>query len=310
VPGVKALMRGVAAEETSSLRPCYRLREALGFRETSRVSTTIERELIGQAEEALELYMRFVFDPDMDARSIVPSDINISDSERFVTFVRQRRGLWNRIDLVELATRVDQLAVLARAQPGGVIATQIGRIADRLAARTHTAISAGTVDSVDELIAEIRELRQLAHQAHSEAVKARAIRSTAAAPSLADGAQLLEGVSNFIALIDERMAVLKRCAFGSPFELISIAATSGGIGLRLLFYGAKRLYGFDLEVRAYREELRVRFERAKAEARELERRPADDDERRALDVRLAAPALRAGPWRGKAAYASETEDRD
>jgi hypothetical protein len=59
-----------------------------------------------------------------------------------------------------------------------------------------------------------------------------------------------------------------RLSYASPVE-ISLAVASGA-ALQILIYGVKRLYGIDLELMAYRTELRAQYLEAKERVRELE----------------------------------------
>lgn len=64
-----------------------------------------------------------------------------------------------------------------------------------------------------------------------------------------------------------------RLHFGSPF-LVQISISLGGVpALALLLYGAKRLYGYDLELKNYRENLKIEYLEAAAYRETLENEP-------------------------------------
>jgi hypothetical protein len=61
--------------------------------------------------------------------------------------------------------------------------------------------------------------------------------------------------------------------YGSPFEIQVLLGVLTPPGLGVLFYGAKRLFGADLEFRAYREQRRAEYLQAREIAEALERDP-------------------------------------
>jgi hypothetical protein len=61
-------------------------------------------------------------------------------------------------------------------------------------------------------------------------------------------------------------ATIKRLHYGSPFQIELLLPLVSTAGLTSLFFIARRLYGVDLEFKAYREQRRVEYLEAKAKA--------------------------------------------
>ncbi len=67
---------------------------------------------------------------------------------------------------------------------------------------------------------------------------------------------------------------IKSIKYGSPFELQLLLPMLTPAGLAALLYLAKRLYGIDLEFKAYREQRRLEYLEAKSMAEEFHDPPA------------------------------------
>ncbi|HWI97092.1 MAG TPA: hypothetical protein VNS60_13595, partial [Solirubrobacterales bacterium] len=66
------------------------------------------------------------------------------------------------------------------------------------------------------------------------------------------------------------MTPIKRLQYGSPFEIELILGSLTVPGLAALLFVAKRLYGVDLEFKAYREKRRVEYLKARELAEQYE----------------------------------------
>jgi hypothetical protein len=78
-------------------------------------------------------------------------------------------------------------------------------------------------------------------------------------------------------------AAVKRLQYGSPFQIELLLPLLTPAGLAGLFYAARRLYGINMDFKAYREQRRVEYLEAKKLADELERdiaQPALDQPKR------------------------------
>jgi hypothetical protein len=217
-----------------------------------------------------------------------PGTLNVSISERVVDFVRRISGSPSEADIEELATQIRQITTIVARFRGTEAVPEIRILIERLSSQVARAQTEHHLGSVDDLVADIRQLRQLGKLGPPPNSR----------PSPAETAQLLSGLDGFLSLVSLPGRQLRRCSYGSPFEItVIVGATSAG--LRLLFYGAKRLLGFDLEVQTYRTKLRARLEAARIDVEVLERAKSAAEERAQLNAQLDSAKLDIGPWRAQ-----------
>jgi hypothetical protein len=270
------------------------------------MSATIEGERISQDEDVLVLSMQFEFDPSRARQTPRMSPhLHTSTSEHLVNFVRRLRGGASPQELQELRERVEALVLAANSIPRRSDDRRIDSLAHSIRQLIDASFTSNRVE-VDLLVGEIRELRQYSQRLAAASSMPRGRRTE---PTPGDAAQLLRGVERFLTAAAPDRITLKRCSFGSPFE-ITVAIATGGAGLRLLFYGARRILGFDLEIAAYRAELRERLAEAERAAADLARRPPADADRTALDAQLSSINPNLGQWRGSIGTAGAPEDFD
>ena len=89
-------------------------------------------------------------------------------------------------------------------------------------------------------------------------------------------------------------AVVSRLRFGSPFLIHLFLGVGSVPGFAMLIYGAKRLFGLDLEFKAHRHRLGAEYEQQRAAHIEA-KRLADRLERQVEPVPLPAPPRGALP---------------
>lgn len=267
---------------------------------------TAERLAAAQDSDAIALSMEFTFDPTLRRLRRRGGGLNVSISERVVDFARRAHASSSQADVEELATQITQLTGMASQPSGRYKPLELEKLVAQLNLRAAKARTSLRVEALEELVSDIRRLRKLSELPPKRGPE----------PSSVDAAQLLTALDGLLTLVSKPRAplpTLRRCSFGSPFELTMIVGASGA-GLRLLFYGAKRLFGFDLEVRAYRADLRKQLEEARIDAEVLELANSTADERRELNKQLDDPNLQIGPWRGQSGSAvgldEELDDRE
>ncbi len=89
------------------------------------------------------------------------------------------------------------------------------------------------------------------------------------APVSADDSDLVERYGKLT--FEVGRSQVESLHYGSPFAMQVLLGALAPPGLGVLFYGAKRLFGADLEFRAYREQRRVEYLHAKEIAEAFER---------------------------------------
>jgi len=94
----------------------------------------------------------------------------------------------------------------------------------------------------------------------------------------------------FLGTTAQSQAEIRLLHYGSPFIVHGLIGGLSISGLGFLFYGAKRLFGADLEFLAYREQRRVEYLKAKQLAIELE------EELRKENAHLLSTGPSSGPW--------------